>query len=809
MARQLLFKLSGKKSIIRALKASGKEQEELFREARKIREAVFGNRAEARSVIEYSNICEQDCKYCGLNRESRVDRYILDDETVFRRVHRLYHSGRRVIMFQTGECSSESYFRRFHALLKEVKLRHKDLSIICCTGNLSRSKMKSLRDIGIERYLLKFETSDPRLYRKIKPTDTLKNRLRHLKTARELGFQVSSGNIIGIPGQTLESIADDLLLLREMDLPMASNSVFIPNEMSEFAGEAPGSLCLALNATAILRILCPNALIPSTSSLETLKKGGQYLGLLAGANTVTLHDGTPKNKEEEFVLYSTGRAIPKNILFKTAEKAGLECYSYSLIRNKPGSSLFDRLITANTGKKHPAVICDGKKYSYRKIFSFTSRFSSFLEEQGIEEGAVVLLSFFDSIELITCLLTCFRLGIIAGAVDPSSSPEEWKKIFSEVSPELVLASSGTSAPFNRKKVLKISEAGSSEKFLSLLEKYPSSDKIVRPDANNPAAVIFTSGTTGFPKAVIHTYKDLSETAFPDKVLKIKDNDIMLSASRLHTSFGLGNSLLFPLAKGATSLLSRNMPNPHSLLKLLKHEPSLFCAVPSFYGVLLKSSFAPRGAMKSVRMFVASGEKLYPATALGWEKLTGKELIECYGTTEMCHPFISNLPGKVRYGSCGLVLPGFEVRFSKSGRIFYRGPSLTCGYLNDTENTRRRIVKGWFKSDDLGHISSDGRIYFDGRLTQIIKSGGKWISIVDIEEKLRSMPLLEDIAVVKNPGGLDYYVSLIKKTGSRTAEKEIREYCAKKLRISEFPGKIHILDSIPRTPSGKIKRKKLK
>ncbi|MDD5772427.1 MAG: radical SAM protein [bacterium] len=318
--------LNKKTNIVKALLFRGGEQEGLFEYARKIRDEVFGKKVEVRSVIEYSNICEQACNYCGMNKYSSIKRYILSDSELLREIEKLYCNGRRVIMIQAGEISADIYFQRLYKLLKEVKAKYLDLTFICSFGNLSADKYKKLKEAGVERYLLKFETSDPKLYKKIKPSDSFENRLAHIEMLKKFGFQVSSGNITGLPGQTTDSMADDLLLMKKLDIPMGSTSVFIPNDMSNYANCPPGDILTALNSMAILRILCPNMLIPSTSSLELLIKDGQYLGLMAGANAVTLHDGTPENDEAEFVIYRKERYKPKDILIKTVARAGLECY---------------------------------------------------------------------------------------------------------------------------------------------------------------------------------------------------------------------------------------------------------------------------------------------------------------------------------------------------------------------------------------------------------------------------------------------------------------------------------------------------
>lgn len=313
-----------KQDIAEALFSKGRGQKKLFDRARRTRNEVFSNKVEVRSVIEYSNICRQACNYCGMSRESGLKRYIMSDDETTDSIKRLYGYGRRVLIIQSGEFHSEHLFENLLTLIKRMKENFPGLTIMGSFGNLSLPEYKIVKEAGVERYLLKFETSDSKLYKKVKPSDSLFNRLRHLEILKKTGFKVSSGNITGLPGQSVESLAEDLLLLKRLRLFMGSTSAFIPNDMSNYANWPSADINLVLNFMAILRILCPTILIPATSSLELLVKDGQYLGLMSGANVVTLHDGTPKNDEKNFVLYKKDRYKPKDVLLEIVARAGLK-----------------------------------------------------------------------------------------------------------------------------------------------------------------------------------------------------------------------------------------------------------------------------------------------------------------------------------------------------------------------------------------------------------------------------------------------------------------------------------------------------
>lgn len=321
-----------KSEIIEALQFRGQDQANLFKAARKARDKEFEGKVEIRSVIEYSNICDQDCQFCGMCRESGIKRYVLTPDVFNKMMDYLYENGRRVIMIQTGDNSNDKFFNQLLGLLFKAIEKHPDIEFIFALGSLTEDKYKRLYELGKNRYLLKFETSDPELYQRIKPSDNLEKRLHHLDILKEIGFMVSSGNITALPGQSIESLAEDLVLLKELELPMESTSPFIPNEMSRFTDQPSADINLTLNFMAILRILCPAMLIPATSALKLIAADGLYLGLMAGANTITIHDGTPSEKEKNFVLYKKERFKPKISELYVLARAGLEGSNYSLIK---------------------------------------------------------------------------------------------------------------------------------------------------------------------------------------------------------------------------------------------------------------------------------------------------------------------------------------------------------------------------------------------------------------------------------------------------------------------------------------------
>lgn len=287
-------------------------EQELFELARERRSEFYpDNRAQSRSVIEISNICRQRCRYCSIGGKNQTVNYSLDASQMEMLMDYLYNDGRRVVLLQSGENPSVNFIREVETAVKNIKLRHDDLRIILCMGNLTRDQYQRLYDAGASDYVIKFEASNEELFKYCKPNDNLERRLKCIMDLSEIGYRVGSGNIVGLPHQTMEDLVSDLQLVHELPLGMNSTTIFIPAEDSEFAGETAGDPNLTLNMMAIMRIMNPYRLMPTTSSLEKMIPDGQYLGLMAGANTVTIHDGTPEELEEYFPIYSTHRVRPQ------------------------------------------------------------------------------------------------------------------------------------------------------------------------------------------------------------------------------------------------------------------------------------------------------------------------------------------------------------------------------------------------------------------------------------------------------------------------------------------------------------------
>ena len=228
----------------------------------------------------------------------------------------LYKVGRRVILLQSGENINQKFIDEMTQAISTIKERHHNLKIILCLGSLKKIQYEQLKKAGAEAYILKFEASNPKLFSYCRPNDVLEARVENIHILHDVGFEVGSGNIVGLPTQTIDDLVSDLKLIATLPLEMNSTTIFSPAENSYFENEPAGDPNLTLNFMALMRIMNPHRLMPTTSSLEKLIPDGQFLGLMAGANTVTIHDGTPEEFQAHFPIYSTNRTRPQVDHFK-------------------------------------------------------------------------------------------------------------------------------------------------------------------------------------------------------------------------------------------------------------------------------------------------------------------------------------------------------------------------------------------------------------------------------------------------------------------------------------------------------------
>lgn len=311
------------------------EEAVLYEAARQVREEYYGKDVYLRGLIEFTNYCRNDCRYCGIRRSNRnAERYRLSKEQILDCCAQGYVLGFRTFVLQGGEDLSYTD-EKICDIVSSIRGLYPDCAITLSIGEKTRESYKAYKDAGADRYLLRQETSSPAHYRYLHPEElTIENRKRCLSDLKDLGYQVGCGIMVGSPGQTLSNVIEDLRYMRDFGPHMVGVGPFIPHRDTPFRDEKPGTLKDTLHLLAVIRLMLPGVLLPATTALGTIHPVGRELGLLAGANVI-MPNLSPVNVRGKYLLYDgkicTGdeAASCRSCMDRRIERAG---YRTALVR---------------------------------------------------------------------------------------------------------------------------------------------------------------------------------------------------------------------------------------------------------------------------------------------------------------------------------------------------------------------------------------------------------------------------------------------------------------------------------------------
>jgi benzoate-CoA ligase len=517
----------------------------------------------------------------------------------------------------------------------------------------------------------------------------------------------------------------------------------------------------------------------------------------------------------------------------------------------------------------PAIHYQGRDLTYGELRASTLHMAQAIKSRGIERGDRVALLLNDSPEFIEAFIATCSLGAIAVPVNMSLRLEEQCSILHNCGARLALMEDDichtllTHAPEKLRLVENViladrkedsdnlgngSTDEASDHFyiseerlrnppltinpLSFLLENSSADQppVFEPaEIDDPAFILYTSGSTGEPKGAVHTQADVFYTnqTFCREVLGVTANDRLFSSSRLPFAYGLGNSFTFPLLNGATAILCREKPTPDVIANILaKARPTIFFAVPVVYNLLLEHH--RRGNKldcSSLRLCVSAGEALPAHLGEEWEREFGVPVLDGIGSTELLHMFMSNHENDVRYGSTGRMLDGYEARLidehgnptpdNVEGNLWIKGDSAALYYWERPDETERTFVDGWVRTGDLYRRDGDGYWFHMGRSDDCFKSSGQWVSPVEVEGVLLRHPGVRGVAAVEDfdadhlPCACAFVVKQEVESDAAELEKELRESAAAALPRFKQPRKYVFVDELPYTATGKIQRFKLR
>jgi benzoate-CoA ligase len=497
------------------------------------------------------------------------------------------------------------------------------------------------------------------------------------------------------------------------------------------------------------------------------------------------------------------------------------------------ADLIGRNLDAGRGGKTAFIDATGN-HSYDQVAARAARFANTLARLGIEAESRVVLVMLDSVDLVACFLGAIKAGVVPVPLNTRLASRDYAYILgdsraaavvvSEALVEIVLAEAD--AP----DVILVDGAdGQGHELLSDAVKGASHRHGTAPTkADDMCFWLYTSGTTGAPKGAVHLHGHLMATAalYAIEVLGMVEDDIVYSAAKIFFAYGLGNSLTFPMAVGATTVLLPGPPDPASVSNILKNEkPTLFFGVPTLYAMLLAGDQLPGADGHSLRLCVSAGEPLPVDLLRRWRERIGVDILDGIGTTEMLHIFVSNRVGEVTPGATGRAVPGYEVRLinedgaicdpGEMGVLEISGPTSALMYWNQREKTKDTFRGPWTRTGDNFVMDESGILTYGGRNDDMLKVGGIYVSPFEVEGSLIKHDAVMEAAVVGHPDQDElikpkaFVVLNACFEASAELEQSLKDFVRADLATFKYPRWIEFMDELPKTATGKIQRFKLR
>jgi benzoate-CoA ligase family protein len=346
--------------------------------------------------------------------------------------------------------------------------------------------------------------------------------------------------------------------------------------------------------------------------------------------------------------------------------------------------------------------------------------------------------------------------------------------------------------------------------------------------DDPAVWLFTSGSTGFPKAAVHKQHDFVYNAltYGLPVLRYGPEDIGISVPKLAFGYALGTNLLFPLLAGGSALIFPEKATPERIFELLrKHRPTVLTAVPTAISAMVAAPGASAADFSSLRVCISAGEALPAELYHRWKKASGVEILDGIGSAEMFHIFITNRFDDVKLGSLGREVEGYEAKIcdedgrevprGEIGTLWIRGDSMALEYWQQHEQSKRTFRGDWCVSADKFRQDEDGYFWFCGRGDDMLKVSGKWLSPLEVENALLSHPAIKEAAVVgfQDEDGLEkpkaFVVLAAGFAGSDALAEEIKVHVRGMLAHYKAPRVVHFVGSLPKSDRGKVLKSQLR
>jgi benzoate-CoA ligase family protein len=497
--------------------------------------------------------------------------------------------------------------------------------------------------------------------------------------------------------------------------------------------------------------------------------------------------------------------------------------------------MLDRNLDAGRAGKTAFLTAEGG-VTYGELAELTAAVASYLVHLGVEREQRVLMILDDSPAFPATFLGAMRIGAVPVPVNPMDRVDNYAYYLDDSYAKVLVVEAS---------LLPALEAELESRLgLHVLVvdgdpgPHASFDAVARDRAGElgpPADThredmafwLYSSGSTGRPKGVVHAHRDIGVTVdqYARNILRIDERDVCYSTTKLFHAYGLGNSLSFPLSVGATTGLVKGRSTPERIFEGVgRYRPTLFFSVPALYAAMVKAPGAADVDFSSVRSCVSAAEALPAAVLERWQALTGVPILDGIGSTEMLHIYCSNTLEDLAPGTSGRPVPGYAMRLvdengldvaaGHPGDLMVRGDSCAAFYWHQRDKTSYCMRGQWFHTGDRYIIDPDGHYVYQGRSDDMIKVGGLWVSPADVEACLVRHPAVSEAAVVgvqvEDLSRIKAFVICAEApVDPDVLADQLRQWCKGNLRRYEYPHVVEFVEDLPRTPTGKVQRYKLR
>ena len=483
--------------------------------------------------------------------------------------------------------------------------------------------------------------------------------------------------------------------------------------------------------------------------------------------------------------------------------------------NAAADLLESNLKAGRAGKA--AFIDPTRTLTYGELDTETRRTANLMHALGLRHEDRAIMIMLDTVEFPMVFLGAILTGVVPVPLNTALTNETYAFMLADsrakalfVSASLLAALEPVLAKLPDLKVIVAGDGASGNRVDFGKERAKQSEKFsalsTHPD--EPAFWLYSSGSTGTPKGVKHIHTSPMATAklYAQGVLGIREDDVCLSAAKLFFAYGLGNGLTFPMSVGATAVLNPERPTPALMYDYLKkHQPTLFFGVPTLYAAMLgDAALAKEEGSKRLRMSISAGEALPEHIGKSWKARFGVDILDGVGSTELLHIFLSNAPGDVVYGTSGRAVGGYELKLvDETGRD-----------VAQREKSRATFEGAWTRTGDKYTRDAAGRYTYCGRTDDMFKVSGQWVSPFEVESALVSHPSILEAAVIAqddSDGLTKPKAFIVLKTGVEKdgIEAALKAHVQSRVGTWKYPRWIEIVDSLPKTATGKIQRFKLR